>query len=923
MTFVFETYRQDTSVNMSGLSKSGVFLGVLDIPANSNSGSAAYPASEIGALYCVNVDAGAHDFATGVDASGYPCVSWTRRAANAAPTRLHVFSRRVVPPVGYSLMLTNDAGETLADYNYPVPQFVGTLQPAAQAAESYLCPNGMRGNRHDTGSANFRPGTNRVAMINLPDSGTQDIWYCCNSLISGSSPFQISVTVFAPSGVAYQVPTVHIFALDGPVIGTDGVGIKLFLPNTDLVYDSAAENMSVVDSTIVNYPDANSTVTYTLGLPTKAGIIIPYFYRYDGRDRYISAVKRVGNQLTFKTLYVKQLPPAPIAFANYQEGASSNGYCLVVDVAPIGASSVTGVPSNVLQSGPVINTQPASQTIVEGGTVTFNVAATGNPAPTYQWRLNGTNIAGATGTSYGFVVAIGDSGKVFSCVVTNTVNGTVYNVYSNNATLTVGSSCVPVSLLQQPNSQSVPAGQSVTFGVQASGTVPISYTWRKVGDPTVLSTTVGLTFTPTTADNGNQYYCVVSNACGTQQSNNATLTVTAALVGVAITSQPADTTVLVGANATFYCDASGSEPLVFSWYKTTGEYFYQGRTLTITAARAVDAGGFYCQVSNQVNLVNSRTATLTVNNPPNVPTITSQPQNLTRGTNQSATFTCSATGTAPLSYQWFFQTSSGWTPVGTNSSSYTVIVTSSTAGNYYCRVSNPAGFTDTNGCGITLSDTIPVISVQPQSVSTTLNTAVSLFCEASPVSEYTWHEEGGVIGSLGSGQTFYPNVTAVGTRYYNCYCTNYSYTTLSSQVAVQVTSGGGGGGGGATFPSYIGISGTSYGEDETTYFSILSDGTVDGTNTGGTSGGVFGWANPSGDGSLYEVMAVPNSSFAAQSGSAPRNTWINVGTNPTWILQPPPKVGLSKFGSLAFTVRLISTGQTVTTGTISFENYRP
>jgi len=30
----------------------------------------------------------------------------------------------------------------------------------------------------------------------------------------------------------------------------------------------------------------------------------------------------------------------------------------------------------------------------------FSVTATGNPAPTYQWNLNGTPVAGATGASY-------------------------------------------------------------------------------------------------------------------------------------------------------------------------------------------------------------------------------------------------------------------------------------------------------------------------------------------------------------------------------------------------------------------------------------------------------------------------------------------------------------------------------------------
>jgi len=60
------------------------------------------------------------------------------------------------------------------------------------------------------------------------------------------------------------------------------------------------------------------------------------------------------------------------------------------------------------QNVPAIATQPASQTVVAGGTENFSVAVTGPGPFTYQWRLNGTNlpngiidtVAGTNG--YGF-----------------------------------------------------------------------------------------------------------------------------------------------------------------------------------------------------------------------------------------------------------------------------------------------------------------------------------------------------------------------------------------------------------------------------------------------------------------------------------------------------------------------------------------
>src|SRR5262249_50973677 len=48
---------------------------------------------------------------------------------------------------------------------------------------------------------------------------------------------------------------------------------------------------------------------------------------------------------------------------------------------------------------PTITTQPQSQTDNYGDSTTLSVAASGSGPLTYQWQLNGANIAGATGSS--------------------------------------------------------------------------------------------------------------------------------------------------------------------------------------------------------------------------------------------------------------------------------------------------------------------------------------------------------------------------------------------------------------------------------------------------------------------------------------------------------------------------------------------
>jgi hypothetical protein len=81
---------------------------------------------------------------------------------------------------------------------------------------------------------------------------------------------------------------------------------------------------------------------------------------------------------------------------------------------------------------PVITTNPVSQVVEVGSTVTLSVGAIGSPTLAYQWLNQGTNIPGATGPTYTFAAQLGSAGS-YSVVVTNP-----YGVaYSTTATLTV------------------------------------------------------------------------------------------------------------------------------------------------------------------------------------------------------------------------------------------------------------------------------------------------------------------------------------------------------------------------------------------------------------------------------------------------------------------------------------------------------
>ncbi len=97
-----------------------------------------------------------------------------------------------------------------------------------------------------------------------------------------------------------------------------------------------------------------------------------------------------------------------------------------------------------LGSAPTIITQPASQTVLAGSTATFTVTAAGTAPLSYQWRFNGTNIAGASGTSLSLSNVQPIQAGSYSVRVTNAFA----SVISSNAVLAV---VVPVCVSAPTN----------------------------------------------------------------------------------------------------------------------------------------------------------------------------------------------------------------------------------------------------------------------------------------------------------------------------------------------------------------------------------------------------------------------------------------------------------------------------------------
>ena len=183
---------------------------------------------------------------------------------------------------------------------------------------------------------------------------------------------------------------------------------------------------------------------------------------------------------------------------------------VVVDNAYGPAVTSTSAILNVL--APVnITAQPQSQSIELNNPVTFSVTAAGADL-SYQWRRNGSNISGATGASYTINSVSGDrDGDTYSVRVSNAVSSET----SSDATLTV---LFPPTILAQPQSRTVSAGETVSFSVLAEGSGTLVYQWSKDGVDLTGENAATLTLTDVQEADAGSYQVNVSNDYGNVDS---------------------------------------------------------------------------------------------------------------------------------------------------------------------------------------------------------------------------------------------------------------------------------------------------------------------------------------------------------------------------------------------------------------------
>jgi microsomal dipeptidase-like Zn-dependent dipeptidase len=228
-----------------------------------------------------------------------------------------------------------------------------------------------------------------------------------------------------------------------------------------------------------------------------------------------------------------------MVFYTYKGGSFDYGIYAVL-------ASITGPP--------LITGQPQNQSVLAGKSTSFNVTAVGILPLSYQWRLNGTSLSGATNSTYtvAYVLPLSSDPSAlanYDVVVTNVAG----SITSQVATLTVS---VPPYIATQPQSQALAPFQNATFSVTAGGAIPLSYKWRHNG--VALNNSAATTPTNTIVNaqwsDAGTYDVVITNAFGSITSEVAVLL-------VRDLTQPA---ISVPGNIVTPCTGPGGAPVSFS-----------------------------------------------------------------------------------------------------------------------------------------------------------------------------------------------------------------------------------------------------------------------------------------------------------------------------------------------------------------------
>ncbi|MDR3659290.1 MAG: immunoglobulin domain-containing protein, partial [Mycobacterium sp.] len=575
-----------------------------------------------------------------------------------------------------------------------------------------------------------------------------DITYVKGTLtVQAGAPTVVSLT---PIDQTNSASTTASFAVTvtGPSSYTNYQWVKITATSTNTLTDGGNISGSTSDVlTIANVLAADQAV-YAVTIANAAGSVTTNATLVVNDPAILVQPVGVTNNLGGNVSFSVTAAGSSTLYYQWQQGnvtlPGQTGSTLTLNnIADSAAGNYTVIVSNLngvvtsaaatlyILHPPSFVSQPASLTVNQGDSATFNVSMNGRSPFSYQWYHAATSITPwlpVTGNHVTLNNVTANDAGAYTVQVTNADGSATSQV----ATLTV---IVPPSITGQPQGRTNNAGTVAVFGVTNTGSAS-SYYWYK--NSSLLSDSAHITGSSTPwltindvhgADIG-VYSVVVSNAAAIATSVGANFVV----IDPIITSQPVSVTTNAGAPASFTVSAYGTSPQ-YQWLKG-GVVIPTATAATYTIAHVADGdvAGYSVIVSNAFGSVTSApAATLTVIDPA---FITGQPQSLTTNAGSTATFTVSFTGTSPA-IQWY----KGGTAIGTATSATLTLlsVSQNDAVDYTVVLTNAAGsVTSAPVAHLTVIDP-PLITGQPQSRTNNAGTTATFsVTNSGSASVYQW-----------------------------------------------------------------------------------------------------------------------------------------------------------------------------------------
>lgn len=180
-----------------------------------------------------------------------------------------------------------------------------------------------------------------------------------------------------------------------------------------------------------------------------------------------------------------------------------------------------------------------------------------------------------------------------------------------NYQLTAAPAATAPGVTRQPADLTVTEGDPARIEVEAMGTEPLTYQWRRDGMPLSGATSRAFVLDTTSTLDSGGYDVLIANAAGTVTSATARLTVLPRPAGPSFVSQPAGLTLQPGDPVRLTAAVAGSEPLTRQWRKDGIDLpGYNLDTLIIPSGTPSDAGRYSLVVSNPVGVAESAAVTV-------------------------------------------------------------------------------------------------------------------------------------------------------------------------------------------------------------------------------------------------------------------------------------------------------------------------